>query len=111
MNLAFEEKDFRYRLYRGELSHMKAMGYSPLHLTEKEDRDFIRDKWLVFKYSGNFAPEECKVIGFSEHSAKLSIGTIVRDNGLSQNLFDGEDLLALFTFLDGTPVGRKKEAD
>lgn len=80
--------------------------YVPFDLSKEEDRDIIRDKWLIKLYCGNFAKEECKVVGFSENSAVLSSAY---DDGYGHQTrcFTGTELLNGFTFLDGTPCGKE----
>lgn len=80
--------------------------YVPFDLSKEEDRDILRDKWLIKLYCGNFAKEECKVVGFSENSAVLSSAY---DDGYGHQTrcFTGMELLNGFTFLDGTPCGKE----
>lgn len=82
--------------------------YVPFDLSKEEDRNIIRDLWLIKLYCGNFAKEECKVVGFSGNSAVLSSAY---DDGYGHQTrcFTGTELLNGFTFLDGTPCGKEVE--
>lgn len=78
--------------------------YVPFDLGKPEDRDAIRGKWVQDSRHGN----EWMIVGFyldetggQGYKAKLS-----RKNAG----FTGSELLERFTFLDGTPIGKLKEA-
>lgn len=78
--------------------------YVPFDLSKEEDRDAIRGKWVQDSRHGN----EWMIVGFyldetggQGYKAKLS-----RKNAG----FTGSELLERFTFLDGTPIGKLKEA-
>lgn len=68
--------------------------YVPFDLSKKEDRDFLRGKWIRHKKYSTEILIDC----FSIDTGKWYV------NGYSAKpLFDN------FTFLDGTPVGKKVE--
>ena len=64
--------------------------YVPFDLSKKEDRDFLRGKWIRYKMTG----DEYQITSLSSN---LAIG------------ITGEELLKYYTFLDGTPVGKRVE--
>ncbi len=64
--------------------------YVPFDLSKKEDRDFLRGKWIRHKVTG----DEYQITVLSNN---LAISCT------------GKELLKYFTFLDGTPVGKKVE--
>ena len=68
--------------------------YVPFDLSKKEDRDFLRGKWVKKKDTGN------------EH--QLIYLTHI-DNLWRTLANTGQELYDYFTFLDGTPVGKKVE--
>ena len=78
--------------------------YVPFDLSKEEDRNTLRGKWVQDSRHGN----EWMIVGFyldetggQGYKAKLS-----RKNAG----FTGSELLERFTFLDGTPIGKLKEA-
>ena len=64
--------------------------YVPFDLSKKEDRDFLRGKWVRYKMTG----DEYQITSLSSN---LAIG------------ITGEELLKYYTFLDGSPVGKKED--
>lgn len=68
--------------------------YIPFDLSKKEDRDFLRGKWVKKKDTGN----EHQLIHFTHI-----------DNLWRALANTGQELYDYFTFLDGTPVGKKVE--
>ena len=68
--------------------------YVPFDLSKKEDRDFLRGKWVKKKDTGN----EYQLIHFTHID---SLWRALANTG--QEFYD------YFTFLDGTPVGKKVE--
>ena len=68
--------------------------YVPFDLSKKEDRDFLRGKWVKKKDTGN----EHQLIHFTHID---SLWRALANTG--QEFYD------YFTFLDGTPVGKKVE--
>ena len=64
--------------------------YVPFDLSKKEDRDFLRGKWIRHKMTG----DEYQITVLSNN---LAISCT------------GNELLKYYTFLDGTPVGKKVE--
>ena len=74
--------------------------YIPFDLSKPEDRDTLRDKWVI----SNNTRRELKISAFEE----LDSGTwIAAMTWLSSST--GEGLLAGYTFLDGSPVGKLKD--
>ena len=74
--------------------------YIPFDLSKEEDRDALRDKWVI----SNNTRRELKISAFEE----LDSGTwIASMTWLSSST--GEGLLAGYTFLDGSPVGKLKD--
>ena len=68
--------------------------YVPFDLSKKEDRDFLRGKWVKKKDTGN----EYQLIHFTHID---SLWRALANTG--QEFYD------YFTFLDGSPVGKKVE--
>ena len=68
--------------------------YVPFDLSKKEDRDFLRGKWVKKKDT----EDEYQLTLFT-HVGYLWLA-------LANN---GQDFYDYFTFLDGTPVGKKVE--
>ena len=68
--------------------------YVPFDLSKKEDRDFLRGKWVRHKTTG----VEYQITQFS---CRNNVWTVIANTG--------EELLKYFTFLDGTPVRKKVE--
>lgn len=68
--------------------------YIPFDLSDPKDRDALRDKWVKAKLTSI----EARVIGFG------AVEVILIDRG-----YTTDELLKDFTFLDGSPVGRRKE--
>lgn len=68
--------------------------YIPFDLSLQEDRDALRDRWVRSRCTGI----EARVIGIA------AVEVILGDRG-----YTAEELLEDFTFLDGSPVGKKEE--
>ncbi len=68
--------------------------YVPFDLSKKEVRDTLRVKWVKHSNTGN----EYQITQFS---CRNNVWTAIANTG--------EELLKYFTFLDGTPVGKKVE--
>ena len=68
--------------------------YVPFDLSKEEDRAFLRGKWVKKKDTGN----EHQLIHFTHI-----------DNLWRALANTGQELYDYFTFLDGTPVGKKVE--
>ena len=64
--------------------------YVPFDLSKKEDRDFLRGKWIRHKVTG----DEYQITVLSNNLAISCTGI---------------ELLKYYTFIDGTPVGKKVE--
>lgn len=107
IGIKIDHKDVRWCLPYFVLEKVTKK-YVPFDLSKEEDRDILRDKWLIKLYCGNFAKEECTVVGFSENSAVLSSAYDDR-YGHKVKCFTGIELFNEFTFLDGIPVGKEVE--
>lgn len=68
--------------------------YVPFDLSKKEDREALRDKWTKHKY----LKTELKITNFE-----------IQDGIWYANGREGGVLFRNYTFLDGSPVGRKVE--
>lgn len=68
--------------------------YVPFDLSKKEDREALRDKWTKHKY----LKTELKITNFE-----------IQDGTWYANGRGGGILFRNYTFLDGSPVGRKVE--
>lgn len=69
--------------------------YVPFDLSKKEDRGFLRDKWISHKgYHHEFALRDFSSNGNGEWDTYC---------------YTAENLFKNYTFLDGTPVGKKVE--
>ena len=68
--------------------------YVPFDLSKKEVRDTLRGKWVKHSNTGN----EYQITQFS---CRNNVWTAIANTG--------EELLKYFTFLDGSPVGKKVE--
>ena len=64
--------------------------YVPFDLSKKEDRDFLRGKWVRHKTTG----------------AEYQITVLSNNLAISCT---GEELFECYKFLDGTPVGKKED--
>ena len=78
--------------------------YLPFDLSKEEDRNALRGKWVKDKKYGN----EWMVSGFyiDEVGGQGWKAKFVRKNAG----FTGQGLLEMFTFLDGSPVGKEQIA-
>lgn len=68
--------------------------YTPFDLNNKEDRNYLRNKWIRRKEGDSESP----IISFDLYNGNWYTG------GNS-----GKELLENFTFLDGTPIGKRME--
>ena len=68
--------------------------YVPFDLSKEEDRDALRGKWYKNKYDKS----ESKITSFA-----------IRDDEWLADGESGEGLFKHYTFLDGTPVGKRVE--
>ena len=68
--------------------------YVPFDLSKEEDRDALRGKWYKNKYDKS----ESKITSFA-----------IRDDEWLADGESGEGLFKHYTFLDGSPVGKKVE--
>ncbi len=71
--------------------------YIPFDLSKKEDRDFLRGKWVKLK--SEKIPDEFQLTSFNCEC----------DGTWSYLLHSAEYLFEKCTFLDGSPVGKKEE--
>lgn len=87
------EREQYYCLVKVKESEVK---YIPFDLSKKEDRDFLRGKWIKRKRTG----DELQINYFYAREGKYeAIGA------------SGRVLLSSYEFLDGTPVGKSVEVE
>ena len=76
--------------------------YVPFDLSDPKDRDFLRGKWIKRKENGHETLISFFAQGFIAHEG-WSADAWSANNCSSEYLFDE------YTFLDGSPVGRRKD--
>lgn len=76
--------------------------YVPFDLSDPKNRDFLRGKWIKRKNNGHETLISFFAQGFIAHEG-WSADAWSANNCSSEYLFDE------YTFLDGSPVGRRKE--
>lgn len=79
--------------------------YVPFDLSKAEDRDALRGKWAKLDQDGFFY--EFQITEFIRICDEASTYMVRLPNGSQKT---GEELLLFFVFLDGSPVGKLKEA-
>lgn len=93
-DVAFPFQGIMFRYPFVILKKEPTVKYVPFDLSKKEDRDFLRGKWVKKKDTGN----EYQLIHFTHID---SLWRALANTG--QEFYD------YYTFLDGTPVGKKVE--
>lgn len=73
--------------------------YVPFDLNNKEDKEFLRYKWIRYKRN----EFEACIIAFKYHDTEW------KAHVPQQGLRNGEQLLANYEFMDGSPVGKLVE--
>ena len=71
--------------------------YVPFDLSREEDRQFLRDKWIRSKQTGN----EARIVCF-KHTREHDWQAHIPQTGLRS----GFELLHNYEFLDGSPIGK-----